>query len=184
MSWLLEGKLCAPGGGRAAGSALHELGELGSVTFPVEAKVKIQNSLHGKGAQACQSGCSDRVLASEWVRFWRASRARAKCTLLVGTAGRTSDGVALQVPAGSAQRKDTPVPGSDPQRGQLDTRDSRAGSWTLEGFYFYLNSPLLPSLSPAVQLCCSVLGLRSFLSASPWQAWERFPFFSGLGTFP
>ena len=56
LSWLLEGKLCAPGGGRAAGSALHELGGLGSVTFPVEAKVKIQNSLHGKGAQACQSG--------------------------------------------------------------------------------------------------------------------------------
>ncbi len=64
-------KLCAPGGGRAAGSALHELGELGSVTFPVEAKVKIQNSRHGKGAQACQSGCSGRVFASTWVRFWR-----------------------------------------------------------------------------------------------------------------
>jgi hypothetical protein len=77
-------KLCAPGGGRAAGSALHELGGLGSVTIPVEAKVKIQNSLHGKGAQACQSGCSGRVLASTWVRFWRAFGAESN----VHSAGR------------------------------------------------------------------------------------------------
>ena len=74
------------------------------------------------------------------------------CTLLVGTAGRTSQGVALQVPAGSAQGKGTPVPESNQLRRHLDTRDLRAGSWILEGFYFYLNSPLLPSLSPAVQL--------------------------------
>ena len=72
------------------------------------------------------------------------------CTLLVGTAGRTSQGVALQVPAGPAQGKGTPVPEGNQLRRHLDTRDLRAGSWILEGFYFYLNSPLLPSLTPAV----------------------------------
>ena len=47
---------CASGGERAAGSALRKGGGLDSVTFPVEAKVKIQNSLQGKGAQACHCG--------------------------------------------------------------------------------------------------------------------------------
>jgi len=65
-------KLCAPCGGRAAGSALRELGGLESVTFPVEATVKNQNSLHGKSAQACQCGCSGKGLASTWTRFWTA----------------------------------------------------------------------------------------------------------------
>ena len=131
---------------------------------------------------AAQAGCLDQRGCSSG----RPLRTRAMCTLLVGTTARTSAGVALQVPAGSAQGKGTPVPESNQLRRHLDTGHLRAGGWTLEGFYFYLKSPLLPSLSPQqyFQLCCSVFGLRSFLFASPWQAWERFPFFSCLGTIP
>jgi len=64
--------------GRAAGSALRRIGELG--WFPVEAKVKIQNSLHGRGAQACRCGCSGTFFASTWVPFWPGFE--AMCTLL------------------------------------------------------------------------------------------------------
>ena len=146
-------KLCAPGGGRAAGSALHELGELGSVTFPVEAKVKIQNSLHGKGAQACQCGCSGRVLASTWVRFWTAFEDDS-CALC--WSGRLEDlgGGCAPGPSRVCTGEDTPVPESNQLRRHLDTGDLRARGWTLEGFYFYLNSPLLPSLSPQFFFSC------------------------------
>jgi hypothetical protein len=98
------------------------------------------------------------------------------CTLLVGTAARTSAGVALQVPAGSAQGEDTPVPESKQLRRHLDTGDLRARGWTLEGFYFYLKSPLLPSLSPAS---------LSAVLLSPWlEIVSLCITMASLGTFP
>ena len=47
---------CASGGERAAGSALRKDGGLDRLPFLWRQKEKIQNSLHGKGAQACHCG--------------------------------------------------------------------------------------------------------------------------------
>ena len=60
--------------------------------------------------------------------------------------------------------------------GHLDMGDLRAGGCTMEGFYFYLNSPVLPSLSP--QYFSAVL-------LSPWlEIVSRCITMASLGTFP
>jgi len=135
------------------------------VTFPVEAKVKIQNSLHGKGAQACRCGCSGRVFASTWVQFLPAFEDESNV--------HSAD---LDEPAGVAQGKGTPVPESNQLR-----RTSRHGRLA-RGRLHYGGILLLPEFPRAA---ISLPAVFSAVLLSPWlEIVSLCITMASLGTFP